>query len=241
MTTVLFKSLNGSALYGTADPNKVHDVDYFQVYAEDRLYYLGLGRPEGNGRGTQTMTTGVDGVLCDLVAYEVQHFALLAMAGNPAVLPMLWQHDGALGGETVTEQWRMLYRNRYAFASQKAVAAFKGMAYSERKRFNAAVEMGVEVPVPWKSAMHSLRLLAMLAEFLRTGDMKADRRTVDAAVLVGVRTGAYSVERVANMVADAEEEVDYWLERTHLPVKPDRDKVSKVMADVLESLLFAKD
>lgn len=234
---VLYDSLSGSGLYGTSDPQKPHDVDRFQVVAMDRFYYLGMDGPEGLGSAKQTMVTGADGVVLDTTSYELRHFAKLAMAGNPAVLPMLWAPWEY--ASVVANPWVLLAENRRAFGSQKAVAAFRGMAFNEQRKFEAAVGMELEV-LPWKSAMHTQRLLAMLVEFLETGSFAVDRRGVDAMLLMHVRQGGMTVKATLDEFAVLHEQVEDALTRTPVPEQPDRATVSRAVADALEMALAMK-
>jgi predicted nucleotidyltransferase len=231
--TTLFSCLSGSNLYGTSDPANLHDVDTFAVEAKDRLYYLGMDGPEGLGSAKQTMEA-VAGVMYDTTTYELRHFAKLALAGNPAVLPMLW--TPARYATTLTVPWAMVVAHRDAFVSQRAVAAFKGMAYNEQKKFEAAVGTGLE-KLPWKSAMHTQRLLAMLAEFLFTENFVVDRRGVDAELLVQVRQGRMSVKATLAEFAVLHEVVGDALATTRVPEQPDRQRVSRVVADALTQVL----
>ncbi len=218
---VMLRALVGSQAYGTALPGApVHDVDYVEVYRQSPEWYWGLDA-QAPMKGDQTFTV-VDGVTHDTTTYLLQHFAKLAMAGNPAVLPVLWVDKY----ETLSEAGRVLVTFRHVFSSKLVHTAFTGMARNAQREFAKSVTNGQPA---WKQAMHTLRLSQMVYEFLQTGELWVDRTELDAPYLQAVRAGRCGVEDVDYEMAKALQKADDALEFCTLPDQPDTAMVNTVL------------
>jgi hypothetical protein len=88
-----------------------------------------------------------------------------------------------------------------------------------------------------KNASHLIRLLRMGIEFLRDGELIVDRGGYDAAELLAIKRGEWSLERVkaeaARLFIRAEETQD----RSTLPVKPDEKHVNELCMQIVEMTL----
>jgi hypothetical protein len=82
-----------------------------------------------------------------------------------------------------------------------------------------------------KNASHCIRLLKMSIEFLTTGELNVFRQ--DAPMLLEIKTGKWSLERVKSEAERLFKLADEAYVRSKIPNQPDYDKVEKIVKDIL--------
>ena len=116
---VIYKTISGSHLYGTARPDS--DMDIRGVCLPPMTALLGLSPFE------QHEVPGEDTVI-----YDLRKFCRLALNANPNCLELLWVPDDAI--LEIDNYGRQLLANRHLFLSTKVVYTYSGYAFAQLKR-----------------------------------------------------------------------------------------------------------
>lgn len=222
---LIYAAVVGSRAYGTATEQS--DVDVRGVVLPPVEKILGLEgfeqcvSPEG-----------------DTIFYDLRKFLRLALAGNPSILEMLWvPEDCVLAAD---EYGRMLMAARQAFLSKRIYRTFGGYARSQfgkMLRREGAGTHGVRQDLleahgyDTKNAMHLIRLLRMGIEALRDGVLNV--RRPDAAELLAIRQGKYTLAEVVEMSRRLEAELERAYRLTSLPDEPDSRTVEDLCVSIL--------
>ncbi len=248
---LLFRTVAGSHLYGTATDNS--DVDERGVFLAPERYWLGfLDRVEQ-----------VEDKKQDKVFYELRKFLKLTLDCNPNMVELLfvpedrWLHS--------TPEWRHLLENRDAFLSKKARYTFSGYAHSQLKRLRnhkrwvdgfvptdknergawelwkknrnpARFSLEEKFGYDTKHAAHLLRLVYEGQELLLTGNLTFPRP--EAEFLVFVRNGCWSYDELMERVVEFDRKFEEWYNLSPLPHSPDRERVNNLCMKVAREHLM---
>lgn len=225
----IYKVISGSQAYGTA--LKESDFDVRGVALASANCILGLDRfeqhvsPEG-----------------DTVIYDLRKFLRLALNNNPSILEILWVPEECV--LEVNDYGRKLVAARQKFLSKKVYATFGGYAKNQLNkvlRRSGAGTHGVrreaidEHGYDTKNAMHLIRLLKMGIEALREGALNV--RRPDAAELLEIRKGKYSLGEIMQMAGRLEEELKRAFEASPLPEEPDYRAANELCVGILRDYL----
>ena len=221
----------------SSNPDSIDDRDTIAVCVPPLDHYFGLS--EFGSRGTREIQQGE----WDIVIYEVREVIRLLAQGNPNVLSLLWLPENRYIWRS--EAGRLLINRRQIFVGRHVYMPFVGYAkaqltkmergayrgYMGEKRKQLVERYGYDT----KNACHLIRLLRMGIEFLRDGELIVDRGNYDAAELIAIKQGEWSLERVkdeaARLFVRAEEAAD----RSTLPSKPDRAAINQLCVDIVQS------
>lgn len=107
----------------------------------------------------------------------------------------------------------------------------ENLGYLGDKRKHIVLEHGYDS----KNAAHCVRLLRMCKEFLMTGEMTVFRP--DAAELLDIKRGRWSLEQVKKHANDLFEEIKIARDRSTLPEKPDYERAEAVLIEILHDHL----
>jgi len=215
----------GSRAYGTATPNSDHD--YRGVCIPPLRYLVGLDRFEQKEEKEPE----------DCVNYDLRKFLRLAVDSNPNILEILW-----IEGENLvvcTEEGHRLRAIRQLLLSKRCFKTFGGYAQAQMYRMqhykpepgSKKDEDVQKFGYPVKHAMHLMRLLRMGIEVLRDGVVLVARD--DAAELMEIRRGEWSLEKVFAKAAEAEIELKVAHEESTLPARPDYDAANRLCCDLI--------
>lgn len=116
---VIFKTIAGSHLYGTARPDS--DIDIRGVCLPPMEALLGLARFEQHEVPNE-----------DTVIYDLRKFCRLALKANPNILEMLFVPEDAI--LEIDEYGEQLLENRMLFLSTRVVHTYSGYAFAQLKR-----------------------------------------------------------------------------------------------------------
>lgn len=248
-TSLVLLGRRGSEAHGTyipsTDPNSIDDRDLMGICIPPVKYYLGLSSWEG--------AEAMKGPW-DVVLYEFRKFVRLLMKQNPNVLGMLWlDEEDYLYKSPIGEaliKYRDLFRDRHV-----AAAAFSGYAMSQLKKMRGSEFKGYmgarrkalveKHGYDTKNAAHLVRLLHMGIEYQRTGRLQV-RRTTDREMLMDIKKGAWSLERVQRYAEDQLAEARKAEAESVLPIGIDEEAVGafvertlidSVVCDDLETFL----
>lgn len=224
--------VGGSELHG-AKVRGTDDLDIYGVYVEPPELILGLESMPHFVWSTagDDRRNGPNDV--DITLYSLKKWAVLACKGNPTALHFLFAR-GTLNNST----WSAVLANKEAFLARSCAKQFLGFANDQLKRISGQKGRGKKGQRPEieakygydvKAAMHALRLLHECQELVSTGQISLPRPERD--LLIRVRTGKYTMDRVIAMAAKLFASCEEMVRRSTLPEKVDRDAVSKLVAD----------
>jgi uncharacterized protein len=224
--------VGGSELHGA----KVHgtdDLDIYGVYTEPPELVLGLDSMPHFVWSTagDDRRNGPNDV--DITLYSLRKWSGLACKGNPTALHFLFSTS-----TLKNPIWRAIVANKDAFLARSCAKQFTGFANDQLKRIaghkgrgkkGQRPEIEVKYGYDVKAAMHTLRLLYECKELVTQGTITMPRPERD--LLIRVRTGKYSMDRVIAMAHQQFAECEDAAKASSLPEKVDRAAVSKLLAE----------
>ena len=230
--TLIHLFVGGSELHGA----KVHgtdDLDIYGVYVEPPEFILGLeslphfvwstaGDDRRNGPND-----------IDITLYSLKKWAGLACKGNPTALHFLFAKNAVQH-----PIWSIITDHKDVFLARSCAKQFVGFADDQLKRMTGRKGRGKKGQRPEiekkfgydvKAGMHTLRLLYECQELVSTGNITMPRPERD--LLIRVRTGKYSLEKVATMADKLFIACEKAATSSKFPEKVNRMEVSKLVAD----------
>jgi predicted nucleotidyltransferase len=224
--------VGGSELHGA----KVHgtdDLDLYGVYIEPPEKVLGLESVPHFVWSTagDDRRNGPNDV--DVTLYSLKKWAGLACKGNPKALHFLFAK-----GAIQSPIWADLVANKHLFLARSCAKQFTGFADDQLKRMTGQKgrgkkgqrpELEVKYGYDVKSAMHALRLLYECKELILDGTITLPRP--ERALLIRVRTGKYSMDKVIAMAERLFLECRDAANGSSLPDTLDRGAVSKLVTE----------
>lgn len=230
---VLFMFEGGSRLHG-AKLEGTDDTDWYGVYVEPPEKILGVDSYEHFVYITGGKEGGNTAADVDVTLYGLQKWARLACKGNPSVLHFLFAPAVRLH---VT--WARILHQRSIFFAKQQVGQFIGYANAQMQRLLNKRSKDVNRPFleaqfgyDTKHAMHLIRLLEEAKEFLETGNIILPRP--NAKELIAIRKGKYRLHELIALANDLEAEALAAKEKSALPDKIDRKRISGLIAGVYQ-------
>jgi predicted nucleotidyltransferase len=234
--------VGGSELHGA----KVHgsdDLDIYGVYIEPPEMVLGLDSMPHFVWSTagDDRRNGPNDV--DITLYSLKKWSGLACKGNPTALHFLFA-KGALENPL----WGEIVSKKDVFVARSCAKQFTGFADDQLKRMTGKKGRGKKGQRPEieakygydvKAGMHTLRLLYECKELVTEGRITMPRPERD--LLIRVRTGKYSIDRVIAMAQKQFAECEDAAKVSSLPEKVDRVAVSKLLAESYRAAWSAED
>lgn len=223
--------VGGSELHGA----KVHgtdDLDIYGVYIEPPEMVLGLESMPHFVWSTagDDVRNGPNDV--DVTLYSLKKWAGLACKGNPTALHFLFARNAIK-----SPIWAEIVSNTHVFLARTCVKQFTGFADDQLKRMTGRKgrgkkgqrpELEVKYGYDVKAAMHCLRLLYECKELVADGLITMPRPERD--LLIRVRTGKYSMDKVVEMANKLFEECESAAQESKFPERLDRSAVSRLVA-----------
>jgi len=208
----------GSHAYGLARQGS--DVDLRGIYVATTREVLGIYNiPETIDRNEP-----------DICLHEVSKFIRLALACNPNILEMLYLEKY----EALTEEGKLLVKNREAFLSSRVRDTYCGYAVSQVKRLmtrasKGDASFGSDLRKRYsKHARHCFRLIAQGNELLTTGNLTVKVEDPDYLFWIGEQAPD-KLEKLFLEEFNQLKEAD-----SILPEEPDRPTVNKVLLKIRE-------
>lgn len=208
------------------------DKDIMSVVVPPLNCYFGLDN--FGSRGTQEINDSS----WDVVAYEARKFMSLLEQGNPNVLSLLWIDD-----EFVLQTSRagnILRASRSLFEGKHLYNSFMGYARAQMERMTRGQgssgrgfmgekrkEIRAKFGYDTKNASHLIRLLRMGIEFFETGELRVNRKDIDATELIAIKRGEWTLEMVNTTANALFDEAKVAVTRSSMPEHPDHKKVSE--------------
>jgi predicted nucleotidyltransferase len=214
------------------DPNSVDDRDLIGIFVHPLDHYLGFGY-------RKVVSEKWYGEY-DCVFYELRKIMYMLFKSNPNVMSLLWVDKKHILYEHLIA--KELRKNRELFSSKEAYHSFTGYAHSQLKKMTHLAYEGYmgekrkalvkKYGYDTKNASHLIRLLKMGLEFLVEGRLYVER-TKDAKYLLDIKKGQYSLEYIKKESEKLFSLVEEAYIRSHLPPKPDRDKIEILMMKLI--------
>lgn len=224
--------VGGSELHG-AKVGETDDTDLYGLYIEDPELALGLNPREHFVWSTagDDRRNGADDV--DVTLYSLRKWAGMAAKGNATALHFLFADPKEVAPNT----WRKIQKQHHVFLSRDSAKQFLGFADAQFKRLTGEKGSGKKGQRPeyickfgydTKAAMHGLRLLYECMELMRDGTITLPRP--EKALLIDVRSGAWTLEKVLAHAQRLVKEVEDSVQRSPLPEGVDRTAISRLVA-----------
>ena len=231
----------GSIAHGTYlkpdNPNSVDDKDIIGVFIAPLDHYFGASLFASRFRKDHHEAMIRE---WDAVSYEFRKFVGLLANGNPNVMSMLWMNCGNFF--FVKKPGTRLIENRHLFVTKRVFESFSGYARAQLEKMTSFTHEGYmgekrkalveKYGYDCKNAAHLIRLLRMGIEFLREGRLNVFRE--DAAELVEIKAGRWSLDKVKSEAARLFEEGEKACGECIFPVEPDMGAINELMLRILK-------
>jgi predicted nucleotidyltransferase len=169
----------------------------------------------------------------DITLYSLRKWVGLACKGNPTALHFLFAE-----GTIRHPIWAHIVSNKQVFLARSCARQFTGFANDQLKRMTGQKGRGKKGQRPEleekygydvKSGMHVLRLLYECQELVSTGKITFPGPERD--LLVRVRTGKYSMDRVVALAQKQFAKCEEAARKSSFPEKINRAAVSKLLVE----------
>jgi uncharacterized protein len=226
--------VGGSELHG-AKVGQTNDTDIYGIYIEPPYEALGLEPHEhfvwstaGDDRRNRP-----DDV--DITLYSLRKWAGMAAKGNATALHFLFAETREVKADT----WRKIKAHIGLFLSRNSAKQSVGFADAQFKRLTGEKGSGKKgqrrqyiraFAYDTKAAMHGLRLLYECLELMKYGKITLPRP--ERELLIEVRAGVWTFERVLAQGQRLFREVEDALANSPLPQKTDGAMISRLLAQV---------
>jgi uncharacterized protein len=240
----ILRATVGSTVHGLHHGGQ-DDRDEMAVFVEPTEYLIGLARARGIRGGLygfehyveRTQPEGArsgPGDL-DLVAYSLRKYVRLALKGHPTILLLLFVPKESLVAKTdLGDALRALTP---AILSRQAGRGYLGYLRGQKDRLlgergqkNVNRPELVEVHgYDTKYAMHAARLGYQGVELLETGKLTLPMPEPERSRVMAIRTGERTRGEAVAEIDQVEERLTGALERTALPLAPDREAVDQFL------------
>lgn len=227
---VVYLVVSGAHAYGTETAES--DLDLRGVYAPKR----GLEAVLDGFKPARVIGKGEP----DIVLHPVHRFLKFCAEGNPNLLDWLFVPvDCVLHSEWLFNAGIVVQRRM--FLTKRLHARFRGYAMSHLQKMERGLtrDLGAKRKADidkygysCKNAMHLIRLARMGCEVLETGDYNV--RRPDAAELLAIRRGEWSLERVRDEGNRLLQRLDEAVETSPLPEAVDMDWVCHLVVEYVK-------
>lgn len=223
----------GSKLHGARVEGK-NDLDIYGIFIEPKNNALGLDPHEHFVTSTsdeQRRNTPDD---VDITLYSLRRWAMLATKGNPTALNFLF----APTHPELNTEWRWIRPGlSKAILARSAAGHFRGFVEGQMKRLlgqgtgkhGQRPDLVNDFGYDTKAGMHAVRLLGEGTELMHTGTVTFPRPNTEE--LIAVRNGKYSLDQLCSRVSVMIGDLENAYITSPLPPKPDRQAVSRILAE----------
>jgi predicted nucleotidyltransferase len=226
--------VGGSELHG-AKVGETDDTDLYGVFIAAPDDVLGLDPLEHYVWSTagDERRNGPDDI--DVTLYSWRKWAMMAAKGNATALHFLFAEPQ----DVSPKFWHKIQARRADFLSRRSAEQFLGFADNQFKRLTGEKGSGKKGQRPeyigqygydTKAAMHGLRLLYECIELMLHGCITLPRP--EKELLIAVRTGEWTLEKVLDHVSELRREVELALAKSPLPEQVNRTVISGLVAEL---------
>jgi predicted nucleotidyltransferase len=235
VSNTVYETKMGSEAYGCSLGKSDYDVYGFCIPPLDMIFTHLKGEIVGFGNQTQKFEVyqehhmkDVDvNIEYDVSIYSIVKYFQLLMENNPNMADSLWTYDEDV--ITQTKISKMVRDNRrylgYAHAQLHKIQNKHGHLNEKR---NADIQ---KYGYDTKYAMHCLRLMNEVKQILLTGDFDIKN---NAKHNIEVRQGKYTLTQLEQEFYNQEKHMAEAFEKSTLPLRPDEEKIKKLLVDCIE-------
>jgi predicted nucleotidyltransferase len=230
MKKIILECIVGSTVHGTNVQDGLEDLDLMAIAIETQEQFF-------SGEDVWTHRTKPQGVRSeagdvDWVCYGLAKYVRLALKGNPTILLALFAEP-----RVMTTEGKMLREFSSLIVSKQAAAPFLGYMQQQTERLMGSrgqkrctrPELVEKYGYDTKYAGHIVRLALQGRELMETGKISLPMRPNDRQLVVDVRTGAYTLEQVDQMIFALRSNLLSAIEKSPLPEHPQREVVERWM------------
>lgn len=234
-------TMMGSTAYGVANADSDYDYYGFCIPPKHIIsphlagVIHGFGNQGEKFEQWQQAHISHNGKDYDFQIFNIVKYFDLCMGSNPNMIDSIFTPARCVGFATpVAEHVR---DNRKLFLSKECWPKFKGYAGSQLhkidnnkpvgKRKELVDKYGFDV----KFAYHIVRLMDEVEQILMEGDINLERAR---ETLKQVRRGEWTILQLKDWYNDKSKQLEELYHKSELPLKPDEDKIKKVLIECLE-------
>jgi predicted nucleotidyltransferase len=227
--------LAGSIGHGTYMPNHIDDIDILGVYMPTFNELFGIFP------GSRHWIVSKEASRLDGTYYSFQRALYLLTKSNPNLMPLLFVEEADF--LSLTAPWKRVVEARHLFVTKEFYRSLEGYARSQFRDMSKTMYEGYmgekrkelvdRFGYDTKHAAHTIRILRMGIELMRTGSLNIDRTGIDADELLAIKTGALAREDLLRLADDHFTEFGASMEFTDLPERIDREAVNSLCISVL--------
>jgi uncharacterized protein len=229
--TTILRCEVGSTVHGLGVAG-TDDRDELGICIEPPEYVIGLRHFEQHVYRSQPEGARSQAGDLDLTIYGLRKFASLALKGNPSILLLFNVPDEKC--IVLTSVGEELRRMAWAFASQKAGAAFLGYMQQQRQRLmGERGQMNVKRPelierygFDTKYAGHIIRLGFQGIDYMESGSFPIPMPDDQRDFILAVRTGKVSENETLTKAGELEHELKAAIHSSPLPAQPNYEAVN---------------
>ncbi len=213
---VILKCIVGSRAYGL--DHEKSDVDRRGIYQSPAQLHWSLEAVPGQLEIKET----------DECYWELEKFITLALKANPNVLEVLYTpivEEASGAGQIILD-------HREYFLSKLVYQTYSRYVLSQFKKMTNRVERGDDIP--WKPAMHLIRLLLCGITILEEGFVPV-RVEEHRKTLCEIRDGLIPWIEIDKWRKDLQIKIDLAHERTTLADRPNYNAIDKILIDARRS------
>lgn len=235
---VILAFAGGSRQHG-ASVSGNSDLDVCGVFIEAPLFSLGIDKFEHFTHSTSDESRRNTPDDEDFKLYSLRYWAFLAAKGNPTILSYLFAQGEIVDPAVDSCIWDNFIRpHSTAFLARSHAAAFIGYGRGQLHRMQGQKGQGKHGQRPeleaqfgydTKAAMHMVRMGHECLELLQEGKMTFPRP--ERELLLDIRLGKWPQTKVEQYYLELESQIKEAEEKSALPERVDRRKISKIVAN----------
>lgn len=235
MPGTILEIVVGSTVHGTSVDDGLEDLDLMAIRLESREQALGFYAEDTWTKRTKPTGVRSEAGDVDYVAYGLRKYLSLALKGNPTILLALFVPEHHV--RSISAAGAELRALAPSIVSQQVFAPFRGYMRQQTERlFGLRGQQNVTRPelierygFDTKYAGHIVRLGLQGEEILRSGKISLPMPDSDRALVVGIRTGKYTLNEVSKLIDDVEGRLVRAKDSSVLAERPDIAKVQSWM------------
>jgi len=217
----------------------IDDKDIMGICIPPIKYFFGLKQYE------QTEIRPTESNEWDCVIYDIRKMFRLLLKNNPNVLSILFLKPSHY--LIKDELGELIIENRNIFLSKQVYHSFCGYAraqavkmerwefngYMGKKRKNLVEKFGFDT----KNAQHLIRILRQGIELLVEGQMYVNRGNKDAAELISIKKGEWSLQDVKKEAEKLFKLAEGAYIKSDLPNEPNFNEANDLLVSIIEQKL----
>lgn len=238
---VAYETIMGSYAYGVSSDTSDMDIYGFCIPPKDMIFphlrgeIPGFGTQKNRFEQYQEQHIQSNKHNYDLSMYSIVKYFHLCMENNPNMVDSLFTPANCVVFSTKIGQ--LVRENRKLFLHKGYYHKARGYAYSQISKIvrhgvtGKRKELVETYGYGTKFAYHIVRLLDQTEQVLVTGDLDLTR---SRDVLIAIRQGAWSEERIREYFAARERELEDVYHKSTVPYKPDEGRIKGLLLACLE-------